>query len=200
VGVDDGGHDAADRGPGSGETRAYRRSTGLQPTCADYDGDGFSYSADALAADGVTAGGTVTAHGLAYTWPNVAPCQPDNILTSGQTMLVNGKAGATKLGLLGSSTNGSSSGSAVVTYTDGTTATAPVIFGDWAQPASSGNITVATMPYRNSTGGTSQQITMFVFAEEVPLDSSKTVKSVTFPNVANNTGGTAMHVLAVTTG
>jgi hypothetical protein len=32
------------------------------------------------------------------------------------------------------------------------------------------------------------------------MDSSKTVKSVTFPNVANNTGGTAIHVLAVTTG
>ena len=39
-------------------------------------------------------------------------------------------------------------------------------------------------------------ITMFVVAAEIPLDSSKTVASVTFRRVANRVGGsiTAMHV------
>ena len=170
--------------------------------CANYDGDGFSYSADALAAAGLTPGGTVTSDGLTYTWPNVQSCQMDNILAAGQTMLVNGASGATKLGLLGSSTNGSSQGTITVHYTDGTSTTATLFFGDWAQSASNGNITVATMPYRNSTGGSSQPITMYVFAAQVPVNSGKTVASVTFPSVSNRVGGsiTAMHVFALTTG
>jgi hypothetical protein len=170
--------------------------------CANYDGDGFSYSADALAQAGVTPGGTVTSDGLTYTWPNVQPCGMDNILAAGQTMKVNGAAGATKLGLLGSSTNGSSQGTITVNYTDGTSDTATLYFGDWAQSASNGNITVATMPYRNSTGGSSQPITMYVFAAEVPVNSAKAVASVTFPSVSNRVGGsiTAMHVFALTTG
>ncbi len=170
--------------------------------CANYDGDGFSYSADALAPAGLTPGGTVTTDGLTYTSPNVQPCQMDNILAAGQTMKVNGASGATKLGLLGSSTNGSAQGTITVNYADGTSTTATLYFGDWAQSPSNGNITVATTPYRNSTGGTSQPITMYVFAAEVPLNSAKTVASVTFPSVSNRVGGgiTAMHVLALTTG
>jgi hypothetical protein len=170
--------------------------------CADYDGDGFSYSADALATAGLAPGATVTSDGLTYTWPNAQPCQMDNILAGGQTMLVHGASGATKLGLLGSSTNGSSQGTITVHYTDATSTTATLFFGDWAQSPSNGNITVATMPYRNSTGGSSQPITMYVFAAEVPLSSGKTVASVTFPSVSNRVGGsiTAMHVFALTTG
>jgi hypothetical protein len=40
---------------------------------------------------------------------------------------------------------------------------------------------------------------MYVFAEEVPLDSSKTVASVTMPNVSSAIGTTAMHIFALTT-
>jgi hypothetical protein len=71
-----------------------------------------------------------------------------------------------------------------------------VFFTDWAQLPAQGNITVATMPYRDSVDDSSQQIAMFVFAAEIPLDSSKTVASVTFRRVANRVGGsiTAMHV------
>jgi len=43
---------------------------------------------------------------------------------------------------------------------------------------------------------------MYVFAAEVPVNSGKTVASVTFPSVSNRVGGsiTAMHVFALTTG
>jgi hypothetical protein len=53
-----------------------------------------------------------------------------------------------------------------------------VFFTDWAQLPAQGNITVATMPYRDSVDDSSQQIIMFVFAAEIPRDSSKTVASV----------------------
>jgi predicted alpha-1,2-mannosidase len=185
----------------------YYDNTGISPdgstTCdANMDGDGFSYSANLLAADGITPGGTVTADGLSFTWPDVAACTPDNILAFGQTMLVNGTAGATTLGLLGSSTNGGSSGTIVINYTDGTSSTATVSFNDWASSPGNGDTAVATMAYRNAIGGGTQGITMYLFATTVPVDSSKTVASITFPDIGTQTanGATAMHIFAVSLG
>jgi hypothetical protein len=170
--------------------------------CANLDGDGYSYSADALATAGIKPGGTVTSGGVTYTWPNVQPCGADNILPAGQTMLVTGKAGATKLGLLGSSTNGGSAGPITLTYTDGTSTTQTLTFNDWASGGDTTDTAIATMPYRNSDSGSSQSITMYVFSTTVPLDTTKTLASVTFPNVASSVGSntTAMHVFAVSEG
>ncbi len=58
------------------------------------------------------------------------------------------------------------------------------------------------MPYRNSTGGSSQTITMFVFATTVDVDPTKTVESVTLPDVGNTVanGNTAMHIFAMSLG
>jgi predicted alpha-1,2-mannosidase len=181
----------------------YYDNTGISndsdTSCADYDGDGYSYSAQALAAAGLTPGGSVTSGGISYTWPDVAACQPDNILAMGQTLLVNGKAGASELGLLGSSSNGASSGTVTVTYTDGTTSTATLSFNDWANGPGDGDTAVATMPYRNADGGGSQTITMYVYATTIPVDAGKTVASITFPDIASSVGPntTAMHIFAV---
>jgi predicted alpha-1,2-mannosidase len=190
----------------SANPAAYYDNTGISPDnnqqCANYDGDGYSYSADALAKAGLTPGSTVTADGLTFTWPNVPACQADNILASGQTMLVNGKAGDTRIGFLGSSSNGSSSGTVVIHYTDGTTSTQKLSFNDWASGPGNGDTTVATMPYRNSISGNSQSITMYVFATTVAVNSHKTVASITFPDVSNSVGSstTAMHIFAVSAG
>lgn len=184
----------------------YFDDTGISPnsdtSCANYDGDGYSYSAEALAAAGLTPGKSVTADGLTFTWPNVASCQPDNILAAGQTMLVKGTAGATELGLLGSSSNGPSSGTITIHYTDGTSSTQTVSFNDWANGPGGSDVAVATMPYRNQDSGGSQSITMYVYATKVPIDSAKTVASVTFPNISGSIGPstTAMHFFAVSVG
>jgi hypothetical protein len=184
----------------------YYDNDGISPdndqACANMDGDGYSYSATALAGAGLTPGATVTADGLSFTWPNVAACSPDNILASGQTMLVNGTSGASTLGLLGASTNGGSQGTIVINYTDGTSSTETVSFNDWAQGPGNGDTAVATMSYRNSISGASQSITMYVYATTVPVDPSKTVASITFPDVADQVGPsvTAMHVFALSLG
>jgi predicted alpha-1,2-mannosidase len=172
-------------------------------TCtADFDGDGYSYSSAALATAGLKPGGTVTADGLTYTWPNVASCTEDNILAAGQTMLVGGTSGASKLGLLESSTNGLTSGPLTITYTDGTSSTATLSSSDWAGGPGTGETAVATMPYRNASGGGSQSITMYIYATSIPIDSSKTVASITLPDISNSVGSStsAMHIFAVTTG
>jgi predicted alpha-1,2-mannosidase len=168
---------------------------------ANFDGDGFSYSAEALSAAGLTPGGTVSADGLSFTWPNAASCANDNILAAGQTMLVDGKSGASKLGLLESSSNGGSSGTITINYTDGTSSTATLSSSDWAGGPGPDETAVATMSYRNGDGGGNQAITMYIFATTVPVDSSKTVASVTFPDISTSVGSnSAMHIFAVTTG
>ena len=50
---------------------------------ANFDGGGWSYSAEALAAQGVTPDGTVTAGGITYTWPSSQPGEPDNAIAAG---------------------------------------------------------------------------------------------------------------------
>ncbi len=159
---------------------------------ANYDGDGFSYSEQALTAVGFGPGATVTSGGLTYTWPNVAAAKPDSLQASGQTIALNAPAGATQVGFLGSATNTGSSGSqgtVTVTYTDGTTSTATLGFSDWTLGAGSfspsfGNVIVATTPYRNSGSGP-QSINTYVFAQTIPVDSSKTVASVTLPTTVS---------------
>jgi hypothetical protein len=172
-------------------------STDGTANCADADGGGWSYSAKALADAGLTPGASVTSGGVTYTWPDVQPCSPDNILAAGQTILLHGSGGQSTLGLLGMSTNGSSSGTVVVHYADGSSSSQTVAFNDWASGPGNGDEAVATMPYRNTRSGSAQNITMYVFATTVPIDPSKTVESVTLPDVSNHVGTTAMHVYAL---
>ncbi|MGH9067049.1 MAG: GH92 family glycosyl hydrolase, partial [Acidimicrobiales bacterium] len=187
----------------SANQAAYYDNVGISPdtnqACANYDGDGYSYSAQALASAGLSPGAAVKADGATLTWPKVTPCSADNILAAGQTVLLPGESGPTKLVLLGSSSNGSSSGTVTIHYTDGSTSTGTVSFNDWAGGPSGADTAIATMPYRNTTGGRSQPITMYVYATSVPVSSAKTVASVTLPDVAGHVGSrtTAMHVFAL---
>jgi lysophospholipase L1-like esterase len=169
--------------------------------CANLDGVGFSLSQQALAAAGVTPGGAVTAGGLTYTWPSAAACQPDNVLADAQTVPVAGKRGDTALGLLATSTNGQSQGLVLVRYRDGTTSQATVTFGDWAGSPATGDTAVAVMPYRNATAGSSQSLTVSVFAAQVPVNPAKQVVSVTLPEIGNAVGSqTALHIFALALG
>jgi hypothetical protein len=152
---------------------------------ANLDGDGFSYSAQALAQAGVTPGGTVTVNGANYTWPNVPVATFDNIEVSGQTItLPNAQAGASQLSFLGCATNGNSQGTVTITYTDGSTQTAQLGFSDWtlgagANPVAYNNVIAIKTPYRNAN----DQTTTYIFASApIALDASKTVASITLPN------------------
>ena len=160
---------------------------------ADFDGDGYSYSAQALAAAGLTPGATVTAGGMSFTWPEAPADRPDAILAAGQTIPVDAPAGTTQIGVLGSAASGGTTGShgtVTVTYTDGSTSTATLGLTDWALDAGKatpypGNVTVATMPYRDEESGGSQALKVYLFAEAIPVDGSKTVASITLPGSVN---------------
>jgi hypothetical protein len=170
--------------------------------CGNLDGDGFSLSEQALAAAGLTPGASVTSGGLSYTWPSAAACASDNVLSDAQTVLVNGSRGDSTLGLLGTSTSGTSQGLVLINYSDGTSSSAEVTFGDWAGAPVTGDTAVATMPYRNSQSGSSQPLTVYVNATQVPVNPDKRVVSVTLPEIGGFVGPsvTAMHVFALALG
>jgi predicted alpha-1,2-mannosidase len=190
----------------SSNLASYDDNTGISPdsntACANLDGVGYSLSANALAAAGVTPGATVSADGLSFTWQNVPPCSPDNILASGQTILLSGPAGATKLGLLENSTDGGTTGTVTINYTDGTSSTATVNSSDWAAGPGPGEVAAVTTPYRNMVSGGSQQLTVYVYATTVPVNPAKTVASITLPTVSNSVSGgtTSMHIYALSLG
>jgi beta-glucosidase len=168
-------------------------------TAGNLDGGGFSYSAQALAAQGLTPGATVVHDGLTFTWPNAQPGTPDNVVAQGQTVPIAG-SGST-LGLLGTGDYGTASGTATITYTDGSTQEFALSFADWwANSATTGGNILASVPYINTpTGKQNQKVS--VYYASVPLEAGKTVQYLTLPDVGPATqGDTAMHVFAIAVG
>ncbi len=170
------------------------------PKAANYDGGGFSYSAQALQAVGIAPGKPVVYNNVTFTWPNSAAGLANNYQAQGQTIPIAPVSSATTLAFLGSATNGPSIGTATITYTDGTIQTFSLGLSDWTLNAgkstpSYGNATVATMPYRNGPAG-KQSDQPHVFYAEVALQPGKTPRSVTLPSSLNQGH---LHVFAIGT-
>ena len=116
-----------------------------------------------------------------------------------------GAAGATRFGILGSSTNGNpgSEGDFIITFTDGTTQTLHLGFSDWtlnggSTPApSDGNAIAATTGYRDTSGGGRDTVKAYLFTADAALTAGKTVASVTLPSTM--TAG-PLHVFAFAVG
>ncbi|HET7580437.1 MAG TPA: GH92 family glycosyl hydrolase [Bacillales bacterium] len=167
------------------------------PGKANFDLVGWSYSYQAMKSAGLTPGGAVSHDGLTFTWPKAAPGEQDNIIANGQTILFD--ASGSKLGFLGSATNGPSEGTGTIKYTDGTEQEFQLGFSDWTLGGGStsdpsfGNDIIASMPYRNSQSG-QQSVGTYVFYTSVPLKDGKTVKSVTLPDSADQGN---LHVFAM---
>jgi predicted alpha-1,2-mannosidase len=174
-------------------------------TSSSFDGEGWSYSAQALAAVGVTAGSTVTSDGLGYTWPDVTPGGLDNIQAAGQVVPLAGAAGATKIGILGAAANGNpgSEGDFTVTYTDGSTQTVHLGLTDWtlnggsATTPADGNLIAATTAYRDTSSGGRDTVKAYLFSADATLQAGKTVQSITLPGTVTNG---ALHVFAFAIG
>jgi beta-galactosidase len=167
-----------------------------------FDGQGTTFSAQGLAADGLTPGAAVSADGLNFTWPNVPSAQPDNTMAEGQIFDISGSG--SKLGFLTSSNNSALSGTGTVYYTDGTSSTFPLSVGNfWYPSGQSGNPTnvlVASVNYANYPTGSSGH-TVYVFEQSVPIAPSKTVEAVALPPLGDVAGyNAAMHIFAASVG
>jgi len=174
-------------------------SSDSAPGAANLDGQGYSYSAQALQAAGFGQGQNVTVNGVVFQWPNAGPGMADNVLAQGQTLTLATPTGGTTLAVLGAATNGPSTGTGTLTYSDGSTQSFSLAFSDWtlngasAQPLA-GNSVAATMPYRNSNGG-KQTLQTDVFYAAITLQAGKAVARVTLPASANQGH---LHIFAMT--
>jgi beta-glucosidase len=165
------------------------------------DGSGYSLSAQALAAAGVTPGSTVTSGGLSYTWPDVSAGQPDNIVADGRAVLLSG-TGPT-LGFLVTGTYGPASGTGTIEYADGTSQAFTLTAPDWYNTPPAASAPVISMAYRNEPANAQEQHTVNVYAVTVPLAPGKTVSAVILPDVSAATpaaGSPALHVFAIAIG
>jgi beta-glucosidase len=165
------------------------------PAAANFDGGGYSYSAQALASVGITPGATVKGGGFSFTWPNAQPGQPDNVTTSGQVVNVTGTG--SQLAFLGAGAFGTQTGPVTVTYTDGSTSTGTLTLPDWyADAAVTGSQLVATAPHWNIPAGSTLDPNhpVSVYLTTVPLTAGKTVAYVTLPSDSN------MHIFAAAFG
>jgi hypothetical protein len=165
------------------------------------DGSGYSLSAQALAAAGVTPGSTVTAGGLSFTWPAAAAGQPDNIVAGGQAILASG-SGPT-LGFLVTGTYGTASGTGTILYADGTSQSFTLSAPDWYAGPPAGSDVAVNMAYRNAPGNAQDQHPVQVYYAGVPLAAGKTVQAVVLPSVSGSppsAGSPALHVFAMAIG
>ena len=167
-----------------------------------FDGQGTTFSAQGLAAAGLTPGASVAAGGLTFTWPNVPSAQPDNTMAEGQIIDVSGSG--SKLGFLTSTNNSPLSGTGTVYYTDGTSSTFQLNVGNfWYQSGQNGNpsnVQVAAVNYANYPTGSSGH-TVYVFEQTVSIDPTKTIQAVALPPLGDVAGyNPAMHVFAVSVG
>jgi beta-glucosidase len=172
---------------------------------ANFDGNGNSYSEQALTAAGLSPGATVTIGTTSLQWPDVPAGTPDSVLANGQTVLLAGSPADTQLKVLGASSGADESGTGTIQYTDGTIQPYTLTLENWFNPPNtSSNTAIAATPYINdSTGSGNQGVVgqrnhqVYVFAVSIPLQLGKTVSSVTLPMVATLPGVYPMHVFAL---
>jgi len=164
-------------------------------TVANIDGSNSSLSAEALASVGLTPGATVTYDGVPFTWPDTRPGSKDNVVSSGQTVLLSGSG--SRLSFLGTSTWGEGKGDGKIVYADGTEQTFSVAVPDWygTNPAAA-----VVVPYRHiTTGRDDTPVSLFTFG--VDLAAGKELHSLVLPKVSDGlqSGVPTLHIFAMTT-
>jgi len=150
----------------------------------NFDGSGYSFSAENLAAAGITPGGTFPVGTTTATFPSQAAGTPDAVTAAGQVIRMSGSGSA--IVIVGSAHNGSGQGTMTVTFTDGTTTAVPVSFNDWFANAPTGlsSVVASTNWNQPPTGGIGNHV-VGIYGEVYPIPAGKTIADVTLPNVGN---------------
>ena len=152
-------------------------TTFTNPATGGLDGGGYAYSGTLL--------------GTSQSWSNAVfsfgPVNTTNVIScAGQTIPL--PAGNySRLAMLATGVQGGqTSQSFVVTYTDATTATFSQSLSDWFTPSSyAGESKAVIMSHRNSSDGTADNRTFYLYGYAFPLNTAKTVQSVRLPGNGN---------------
>ncbi|WP_298040162.1 NPCBM/NEW2 domain-containing protein [uncultured Microbacterium sp.] len=157
----------------------------------DFDGGGATFSAEALAAVGVTPGSTVNVAlpggDVDFTWPDYEHGKPNAVALDGQTIALDGK-GSHLAVLTSAAAGGGTSPNLTIQYTDGTTQTESLFVPNWLK-TDTGSATVAIEPKgrnnRNSETLEYGDYVYAVYANTVRLNPGKTVAAVILPVATN---------------
>jgi beta-glucosidase len=170
----------------------------------NFDGNGNSYSEEALTAAGLAPGASLTVDGAQLQWPDVPAGTPDSVLADSQTVALAGSPGDTQLIVLGASSGARESGTGTIEYSDGTVQPFTLTLDNWFNPATGSNTAIAEAAYVNDSTGSGDKGVVgkrrhkaYVFAVSIPLQAGKTIASVTLPMVATLPGVFPMHVFAL---
>lgn len=160
---------------------------------ASCDGQASGYKRDDLATSGFKQGETISVTGtdLTFDLPAVEPGQPDNVTGEGQTIALDLGTGATRISVIGTATESGKDLTGTLTFSDGTTQTIPLQFGDWVGAAKNpayGNVVVGLSNGRliGTTPESSIKVSAVFATTPVALDKDesgapKTVVSLTLP-------------------
>lgn len=165
---------------------------------ANFDGGGYSYSAQALQTAGISAGGTYTHDGFGFKFGTndggtTFSGSPNNYASVGQSIETVPAAGRTSVGFILSATGGGASGTATIVYEDGTTQNITLGSADWCNSATASqyNVSVAAgLSYRNTSTG-QQTKANYLYYSNFALDSAKTVAKIVLPNASQ------LHVFSI---
>ena len=164
----------------------------------NFDGNGATFSEQALTAASAGPGATIVSGGQTYTMPNVAAGTADNAVANGQYLNLD-QSGST-LGLLVSASYGPVTGAGTIVYTDGSVQSFTITSPDWfSTTAPSGGAVAATSAYQDRPGNTTYSHSASLFTITVTLTAGKTIAQVVLPNVSALASATpALHVFALT--
>lgn len=173
------------------------------PQPGDIDGAQSSFSVQALAAAGVRPGGTVTADGLTYRMADPLAGELDNAIAHGQVVPLSGRA--SRVGLLVTGTYAPTAGlpgTVTVTYTDGTTTSAPIAVPDWSASTLPSGVTLAVDGgVVNGYGRAQTTRHANLYSVSVRTDPDKRLASVTLPDGPAYIGAKSpmIHIFGVAT-
>ncbi|WP_286345343.1 GH92 family glycosyl hydrolase [Frondihabitans sucicola] len=170
------------------------------------DGEGNAFSAASLAANGFKPGTTVAVPGTALTFdlPAVAAGKPDNATGNGQVIPLDLGDGVTKLSVIGTANEKPQDTVGTLTYSDGSTGSLPIQFGDWTAAVTSpqfGNVVVAKSNGRYGGGSQGDDAVAAIYATApFTLPAGKKAVSLTLPvQTGDITKVGRIHVFAVAT-
>jgi hypothetical protein len=158
----------------------------------------LAYSSVALQAAGATPGGEVTVGGFDFQWPDTSSEQPDSVSPAGQTVPVKAPVGTNIVAILGAAEQGQTTSSSY-TVVDLHYASArngrdtdfqEVSFPDWsgliADAANDGSASAQSNELRSDFAVLNSTVPVTdpasVYAMAVPVDPTRKLVSVTFPD------------------
>jgi hypothetical protein len=152
-------------------------TTFTNPATGGLDGGGAAYSATLL-------GSSLTWNGIQF---NFGPANATNVISAASQTVLLPPGNYSALRMLATGLQGNQASQPfVLTYADGTASTFFQSLSDWFTPQNySGESKAFALGHRNSSNGTTDNRTFYLYGYSFNLNSSKVVQSIRLPNNAN---------------